>query len=45
MSLNPEDMDNNSLDGVTEKQIQTMNDWIKTFRERKRYPVVGRLSK
>ena len=43
MSLDEKDLDNTSIADCTEKQIQTMNDWIKTFTERKGYPVVGRL--
>lgn len=45
MSLDPADLDNTSITDCTEKQIKTMHDWIKTFSERKKYPVVGRLEK
>lgn len=45
MSLDVKDLDNNSIDDLTEKQLKTMNDWIKTFTERKGYPVVGKLDK
>ena len=45
MSLDEADIENTSIEGLTEKQISTMNDWIKTFRERKNYPVVGKLKK
>jgi len=45
MSLDEADLENPTIADCTEKQIQTMNDWIKTFSERKSYPVVGRLEK
>jgi membrane-associated progesterone receptor component len=45
MSFEPEDIENNSLDDVTDKQFQVLCDWIKTFEERKGYPIVGRLDK
>jgi membrane-associated progesterone receptor component len=45
MSLDEADLANASTADCTEKQIKTMNDWIKTFSERKGYPVVGRLEK
>jgi len=45
MSFNPEDVDSNDLSDLSEKQLKTMEDWIKTFKERKEYPIVGRLEK
>lgn len=45
MSLNDADLENTLIDDCTEKQIKTMNDWIKTFDVRKGYPVVGTLAK
>ena len=33
------------ISDCTEKQIGIMKDWVKTFRERKQYPVVGKLVK
>jgi membrane-associated progesterone receptor component len=45
MSLDEANLENNSISDCTEKQIKTMNDWIKAFRERKQYPIVGRLEK
>lgn len=45
MSLELEDLQTGDTSDLTEKQIGTLNDWIKTFSERKRYPVVGRLKK
>ena len=45
MSLDDADLENSGTDDLTEKQINTMNDWIKTFTERKSYPIVGRLEK
>lgn len=34
---------NTDLSDLTEKQLQTMRDWAKTFREKKKYPIVGKL--
>jgi membrane-associated progesterone receptor component len=31
------------LSDLTEKQLQTMKEWAKTFREKKKYPIVGKL--
>lgn len=47
MSLKVEDLDegDGSLEGLTEKEVKIMEDWIKTFEERKMYPIVGRLEK
>lgn len=42
MSLDEKDLENPSTADCTEKQIKVMHDWIKTFSERKGYPVVGR---
>jgi membrane-associated progesterone receptor component len=41
MSLDEVDLDNYSIEDFTEKELKIMNDWIKTFEERKKYPVVG----
>jgi membrane-associated progesterone receptor component len=43
MSLDIKDVENTSIADCTEKQLSVMHDWIKTFEERKKYPVVGRL--
>lgn len=45
MSFEPEDIETNSVDDLTDKQRQCLDDWIKTFEERKGYPIVGRLGK
>lgn len=45
MSLNPDDAKNPDVSDLGEKKIKVLNDWIKTFGERKKYPVVGRLQK
>lgn len=45
MSFDPADIENTSTSDLTEREIQVMNDWIKTFGERKGYPVVGKIAK
>jgi membrane-associated progesterone receptor component len=43
MSLNDDDINNPSIDDFTEKETKIMYDWVKTFEERKKYPIVGQL--
>lgn len=43
MSLDEADLTDSSVSDLTEKQLATLNDWIKTFEEKKSYPIVGRL--
>ncbi|GKY93676.1 hypothetical protein MPSEU_000334900 [Mayamaea pseudoterrestris] len=45
MSLDDDDLVSNDVSDLTEKQLGIMNDWIKTFEEKKNYPIVGRLEK
>jgi membrane-associated progesterone receptor component len=45
MSFAPEDLENTTTDDLDEKQRQTLHDWVVTFEEKKKYPVVGRLQK
>lgn len=45
MSFDPADMENTSVDDLEEKQKKVLDDWIKTFEEKKGYPIVGRLKK
>jgi membrane-associated progesterone receptor component len=45
MSLEDSALETGNVSDLTEKQINTLNDWIKTFSERKQYPVVGTLQK
>lgn len=45
MSLDEAEISNPDISDITEKQRKTMDDWIKTFSERKAYPIVGRLEK
>jgi membrane-associated progesterone receptor component len=42
MKLDEAASGNTDLSDLTEKQLQTMKDWAKTFREKKKYPVVGK---
>jgi len=45
MSLDPKDANNPDISDLSEKQIKVLNDWVKTFEERKLYPIVGTLEK
>jgi len=45
MSLDDADFENASTSDLTDKQRKVLQDWIKTFEEKKLYPVVGRLKK
>ena len=45
MSFDPADTENTDTSDLDEKQLKTLADWIKTFQDRKGYPIVGRLGK
>lgn len=45
MSFDPTDVENTSVDDLEDKQKKVLADWIKTFEERKEYPIVGSLGK
>jgi membrane-associated progesterone receptor component len=45
MSFEADDLTNTSIDDLEDKQKKVLADWIKTFEERKGYPIVGRLKK
>lgn len=45
MSFDPADLENTDVSDCTEKQRKTLEDWIKTFEERKLYPIIGKLKK
>ena len=45
MSLDPKDAMNPDVSDLDEKKIKVLNDWINTFSEKKKYPVVGTLKK
>lgn len=45
MSLKEEDALNPDVSDLEEKKIKIMRDWISTFEDRKKYPIVGRLAK
>jgi len=43
MSLDKADASNPDVSDLTAKQINTLNEWVTTFEEKKMYPIVGRL--
>lgn len=43
MKIDAVEEESADISDCTEKQVKTMRDWVKTFRERKKYPIVGRL--
>lgn len=45
MSFDPADLENTSTDDLEDKQKKVLADWVKTFEEKKAYPIVGRLKK
>jgi len=45
MSFEPEDIENSNVDDLEEKNKKILADWIKTFEEKKKYPVVGKIKK
>jgi membrane-associated progesterone receptor component len=45
MSFAPEDTENTKTDDLNEKQKNDLHDWIVTFQEKKKYPVMGVLEK
>ena len=45
VSLDPKVAENPDISDLDEKKIKVLNDWIKTFEEKKMYPIVGRLKK
>jgi len=45
MSFDPSDLENTDTSDLSESQIKVLNDWIKTFEEKKGYPCAGVLKK
>lgn len=45
MSFDPSDVENPDTSDLSEKEKKVLDDWIKTFEERKKYPCVGILEK
>lgn len=41
MSFEPVDIENRDISDLTEKELKVLDDWVKTFEERKNYPCVG----
>lgn len=44
MSLDPNVANNPNVSDLTEKEIKVMKDWVKSFEEKKNYPIVGVLA-
>jgi len=42
MSFEKEDIQSTSLKDLEEKSLKILHDWVKTFKDKKGYPVVGR---
>ena len=45
MSFDPNDIQNTDISDLDEKKVKVLLDWVKTFEEKKGYPVVGKLQK
>jgi membrane-associated progesterone receptor component len=45
MSFDPKDVENTDISDLDEKKVKVLMDWVKTFEEKKGYPVVGKLHK
>lgn len=45
MSFDPNDIDNPSVSDLEESKLKILDDWYKTYEEKKLYPCVGRLEK
>ncbi len=45
MSFDPKDIENTDISDLDEKKVKVLMDWVKTFEEKKGYPVVGKLHK
>jgi len=45
MSFDPKDIENTDISDLDEKKVKVLMDWVKTFEEKKGYPVVGKLQK
>ena len=45
MSFDPNDIQNTDISDLDEKKVKVLLDWVKTFEEKKGYPVVGKLLK
>ena len=42
MSFKEEDLDSTDTQGLNEKEKKVLTDWVKSFRDKKGYPIVGR---
>ena len=45
MSFDPKDIENSDTGDLEEKQLKVLRDWVDNFKNKKGYPVVGKLSK
>jgi len=45
MSFDPKDVQNTDISDLDEKKVKVLKDWVKSFEEKKGYPIVGKLGK
>ena len=45
MSFDPQDLADTHTDDLSDKQKKVLDDWIKTFEDKKGYPIAGNLGK
>lgn len=45
MSFDPKDVENTDISDLDEIKVKILGDWVKSFEEKKGYPVIGRLEK
>lgn len=45
MSFDPKDVENTDISDLEEKQLKVLHDWVDNFKNKKGYPVVGKLDK
>ena len=45
MSFDPKDIENTDTSDLEEKQLKVLSDWVENFKNKKGYPIVGKLNK